>query len=421
MEQIVGIKRDLILLKHLLDRKSCNRLNEWIKEKRLKKPSLSILWFLFRQNQKAKLTKLDGRYVLSTFLPPFPSPAFERYKQKQILDFNGQARPYQLNLAVTHKCHFNCSHCSRTYRVGEELSTQRLVELVKELQDFGICLIALTGGEPLLRPDLEQIVKSIDERATSILLTSGDGLHQDRAARLKDAGLSYVSISLDHYDAKEHNLFRRSELAFRTALDAIEVSLKNRFYTAIHLTVRKDVVNDKFLTDYWKFAKGLGVQEIRITEPLPSGNWTWKKEDFFLGDAENKILDDFCSKAQDRKDWPNWMSIPFAEREQNMGCSGGKGCMYIDAFGNLFPCDFFQVAFGNIRQEPFETEWKKLTAQFKSPFRKCPLKEKISQLQSLFPEGAPIKPLSFEEACQMIDQYASIKELPDYYKKIGWK
>gem|GEM_PF-722170 len=420
MEHIVGLKKDWVLLKYTLNFKALKKLKKWTLSNKLKILPLSVIWFIFRSNKKTKLTRMGKRYVINTFLPYFPSPAFERYQYKQILDFNHILKPYQVDVAVTHKCHFNCSHCSRTYKKGEELSTQRFIELVKELQDFGICLIAFTGGEPLLRPDLEEIIKSVDERSVSVLLTSGDGLTQERALRLKASGLSYISISLDHYEEKEHNRFRRSELAFRTALDAVRVALKNGFYTAIHLTVRKDVVNNEFLTNYWNFAKSLGVQEIRITEPLPSGNWTWQKEDFFLGQKEDEILDAFCLKAQDTTDGPKMTSIPMAEREKNIGCSGGKSCMYIDAFGNLFPCDFFQVSFGNIGLESFDSAWQKLNTEFKSPFRKCPLKEKIDKLQTLFPKDAPLKPLPSEQANQILGQ-SSQQDLPDYYKKIGWK
>lgn len=421
MKHIIGFKKDWILLKHTFNLKALKKLKVWALAKKLKILPLSVIWFIFRSNKETKLTKVGSRYVINTFLPYFPSLAFERYQQKRILDFNRILKPYQVDIALTHKCRFNCSHCSRIYKTGEELSTKRFIELVKELQDFGVSLISFTGGEPLLRPDLEEIIKSVDERTVSGLLTSGDGLTQERALRLKSAGLSYISISLDHYEAEEHNRFRRSDSAFSTALKAIEVSLENGFYTAVHLTVRKDIVNDAFFTKYWNFVKSKGVQEIRITEPLPAGHWTWQGEDFFLGQKENEILDAFSLKVQHVIDGPKIASIPLAERECNMGCSGGKFCMYIDALGNLFPCDFFQVSFGNVNRESLESAWQKLSTQFKSPFKKCPLKDRILKLQALFPKGAPISPLPSEEAIELIERSSCQEDLPGYYKKIGWK
>ena len=83
-------------------------------------------------------------------------------------------------------------------------------------------MITLTGGEPLLRDDLEEIVELFDDRSCLIVGTTGDGLSAERAKRLRSRGVFGIGISLDSTDEQEHDRLRGMKGAFRTALSALQ-------------------------------------------------------------------------------------------------------------------------------------------------------------------------------------------------------
>lgn len=404
MKNITGLKKEVILLSN-------------IKSKELRTLPLNILWYLHRTFKNEKLTKVNGQYVINTFMPPFPSLAFDRLIKNSIDVYRHNVNPYSAYIALTNKCGFNCWHCSKAYRQGEEVSTQKWIELIRNLQYMGICIIGFTGGEPLYRADLEVIIKTIDGRSTSILFTTGEGLDDDRAKKLKDAGLYYMTISLDHYDTEEHNRLRGSDRAFKTAVDALKVSIANKFYTAAQLTVIKGTANSSFLNKYLDFVNDLGVQEVRIIEPMPTGRLINEKTETFLDEKDQNVLKEFHVAVNKNSRLPKVAAFTYLEDGKLYGCGAGIQHIYIDAFGNLCPCDFTPFSFGNIQNESFKTAFQRLHHQFNRPRDKCFILDNIDKLRPYFEENLPLGYAESERICAA----CSKGNLPVYYKKLGWK
>jgi len=346
--------------------------------------------YLRRAFRNERVTKFNGQQVVNTFMPPFPSLAFERLMKKSLDVNRHRTGLYSAHIALTNECGFNCWHCSSAYRQGKEVAAHRWIEVIKELQDIGISVIGLTGGEPLRRNGLEAIIKSIDARSTSVLFTAGEGLDDDRAKRLKAAGLYYVVISLDHYDEKEHNRLRGSGRAFLTAINAVKVSIKNGFYTAIQLTARKDITNFRFLYKYLNFADSLGVQEIRIGELMPAGRLINEKADIFFGERDRDILKKFHREANKDSSLPKVAAFAYIEDRNLYGCCGGRYHIYIDASGNVCPCDFTPLSFGNIRKENFKNVLQRLRRRFTRPRTGCFISDNIDMLRPLFEKNLPL-------------------------------
>jgi len=408
MKHIVGLKKNSILIFILMKN---------MKNKNLRKLPLATLWYLLQTFRNEKLTRIDGKYIINTFRPPFPSVAFDQLMKSTVAVYDGKVIPCSTYVALTNKCGFNCWHCSKADRQGEELRKEVWIQIMKKLQDIGVSIIGFTGGEPLLREDLEDIIKSIDSRSTTILFTSGDGLTSEKAKSLKDAGLFYVAISLDHYDKVKHNKLRGSDRAFDVAVQAIENSLKNGFYTAVQLTVRKDFLNRKSMDKYIEFVKYLGAQEIRIAEPMPTGRLMNEKADIFLDESERELLKNYHIEANRNGNLPKIEAIPYLESEELYGCVAGTQHLYIDAFGNLCPCDFTPLSFGNVHEEGFDVVYQRLREQFDRPRDKCFLLDNIDKIRSCF-EGD--LPLGYEESVEVC-KVCSKGNLPRFYKKLGWR
>lgn len=404
MKHITGLKKDLALLKNS-------------RSKNLRMLPFGIRWYLRDTFKNEKFTKIHGKYVINTFMPPFPSEAFERLIKNTVSGYKQDLFPYSTYLAVTNQCSFNCWHCSRAYRKGNELYNIEWIKIIKKLQDIGVSIIGFTGGEPLLRSNLEEMIEAVDERATTVLFTTGDGLNDDRARRLEKAGLTYIAISLDHYDKEEHNKFRGSEKAFDIAVEAVKTSLKHDFYTALQLTVRKDFVNLKDMDEYVKFANFLGVQEVRIIEPMPTGKLIKKESRIFLNDSEHEFLKQFHVKINKRANLPKIASFTYLEDKDMYGCGAGTQHLYIDAFGNLCPCDFTPISFGNVLKDGFDVCYQRIKKQFDRPRDKCFILENMEKICSYYGYELPLDYEKTKELCRT----CSKGDLPRFYKKLGWK
>lgn len=118
-------------------------------------------------------------------------------------------KPLCLSFEITHRCNANCKHCNRGGPVDEEqASAQTYGERARELKPV---VIQLSGGEPLLRKDLEQIIESIRNPRGApyiVVITNGILLTKEKYFRLREAGTDEFSISLDYPDER-HDEFRR--------------------------------------------------------------------------------------------------------------------------------------------------------------------------------------------------------------------
>ena len=131
-----------------------------------------------------------------------------------------------VELAVTYRCNCACEHCSAAglrAAGGAEPSAAQVLDAVRQCRRMGALNINLTGGEALLRPDLEDIVRGSGPRSAVIsLATNGLLLSAERAASLARAGLSIVTISLAAAEAAEHDRRRGHPGCFEAALAAGE-------------------------------------------------------------------------------------------------------------------------------------------------------------------------------------------------------
>ena len=155
-------------------------------------------------------------------MPPMDAPPF--------------ARPYVISWNLTYRCNLACEHCyldaGSTPQVGtenfadrSELGTEECFRVIDEIAAFAPeCLTILTGGEPLLRRDILDIVRRAAERGLWVVVgTNGVRITENVAARLVEAGARGLSLSLDALDADRHDHFRRVRGAWRNTVEGAEI------------------------------------------------------------------------------------------------------------------------------------------------------------------------------------------------------
>lgn len=373
------------------------------------------LWHVARDE---RIVKVRGGYLVSSFLPPIPSRAYGqvfRATPGTGTRFGEHVRalrtaPISLFVAVTARCAYRCWHCSAAGREGEPTGEQ-LRNVLRQLQDMGTAVIGLTGGEPLLRKDVCDLIASLDDRSVSILYTSGQGLDAAMARELRRSGLFAAGVSLDSTVAETFDQQRGMPGAWESAVAAVGHLRRAGIHTMVQCVATREMLRSG---DVWRlihFAHEIGAHEVRILETMPAGRLAGCPETQLLTLEERRQLIEIQRKA-------NWMSgcpkvTVFAHTESGdmFGCGAATQHSYIDAAGNLCPCDFVPLGFGNVFERPVADLWREMNAVVGRPRGRC-LAMELAPLVAQ--EGHfPLRPVRSEAVCRGCEP---VQELPRFYR-----
>ncbi len=188
-----------------------------------------------------------------------------------------------LRVSVTDRCNFRCVYCmpksvfSKEYKFlprSELLSFEEITRVVKTAAQFGVTKIRLTGGEPLIRNDLEQLVEwiaNVDGIKDISLTTNASLLTKKRAVSLRSAGLQRLNVSLDAIDDETFKRVNDVDIGVQDVLDGIEhATLAGFKSTKVNMVVKKGL-NDHSILPMAKFFHGTG-QILRFIEFMDVGS-----------------------------------------------------------------------------------------------------------------------------------------------------
>ncbi len=163
-----------------------------------------------------------------------------------LLQFSNDKKPVVV-WNVTQRCNLHCAHCyshsqNKDYR--NELSTTEGLGLLADLADFGVSVVLFSGGEPLLRNDLPEIIeRALVLGMRTVISTNGTLLSDDMAGRFRDAGLSYIGVSLDGVRAN-NDRFRGVNGAFDQAFKGIQAAKNAGIKVGLRFTMSRRNVTD---------------------------------------------------------------------------------------------------------------------------------------------------------------------------------
>ena len=130
--------------------------------------------------------------------------------------------PLWLLAELTYRCPLQCPYCSNPLdfaRSKDELSTAEWIEVFRQAREMGAAQLGFSGGEPLVRQDLAELIKAArDLGYYTNLITSGIGLTEEKIASFADAGLDHIQISFQAADEEVNNLLAGSKKAFAQKL-----------------------------------------------------------------------------------------------------------------------------------------------------------------------------------------------------------
>ena len=255
-----------------------------------------------------------------------------------------------LQFQYDYTCNFACQHCDITRLRGKNGSRFFTIKDVKELSrqadEMGLAHIVITGGEPLVFPDFDDIVKAIDPQKFYITSdTNGWFLDATRAKYLKSIGLDKIQLSLDSLSATEHEAFRRKSGSHQRALRAIDASLEAGLNIILATVVTKQRVRSEEFIAFLEFARKKGVA-VFVTYAKPVGAWegnfdvlvTRSDMDYLRGlEKKYKVFTHLT---------PSY--------GLNLGCIAVKRMVSITKYGDIMPCPYIHVSLGNFFEEPLK-------------------------------------------------------------------
>ena len=204
------------------------------------------------------------------------------------LDVRGRALR-DLRVSVTDRCNFRCPYCMPREVFGAEhaflprselLTFEEIARLVAVFADLGVTKVRLTGGEPLLRRDLESLVRLVASTPgiTDVALTTNGSLLAARAASLRDAGLHRVTVSLDSLDPDVFARLGDTKVPLRQVLRGIKAAVEAGLEPVKLNAVLQRGVNDAGLLDLVEFARA-GGHVLRVIEYMDVGTTNgWRLE-----------------------------------------------------------------------------------------------------------------------------------------------
>jgi radical SAM protein with 4Fe4S-binding SPASM domain len=294
---------------------------------------------------------------------------------------------------VTSRCNLACVHCrssSSAAATEGRFTLPRARAFLDDLAAFASPTVVLTGGEPLLRDDLDAILAHGTARGFRMCVATNGTLLDDLwCERLAAGGVKIVSLSLDGASAAVHDDFRKQAGAFEGALRGIGHLRARGIPFLINSSFTRRNVADVEAT--YRLAKSLGATAWYMFAVVPAGRGELLAAELIPPDRYRELL--AWHLAMERAEGeilvrptcaPQYYRLiaeaaargePLERRSLAFSTGGAKGCIagqsiaLVDAAGDVKPCSYFPLAAGNVFEEPFERIWResKLLADLRAP------------------------------------------------------
>ncbi len=331
----------------------------------------------------------EKKIIFSSWAPPIPSTAFDRLISALVASVLKKRVPDQSSIGITMRCPNKCIHCGAADIIADpELSLDEVNRVIDESIELGSYLISFDGGEPMLRHDLADMVRHVDKsRAIATSFSSGYGLTPKKAEELKAAGLYAVRISIDSPRKEEHERVRGRAGSYDDAMNGIDNALAAGILTDMFVVVSPDNIDE--LEDFYTLAENKGMHEMSLYEIIAVGRWL-DHEDETIGPSDVDRLGRFQKEKNKLRDGPRITAFPYFMGPDMFGCFAGRRWVHITSGGDVLPCAYTPLKFGNIRDEPLKDIWKRMGKTYRKTPPSCLMRDMEFRNRYIhsIPEGA---------------------------------
>jgi radical SAM protein with 4Fe4S-binding SPASM domain len=286
--------------------------------------------------------------------------------------------PFLIALNLTLRCNLACDHCYLDAKILKEGSTDELAteEVKSVLGDIAAlspeCMVVLTGGEPLLRRDIEELAAHASALGLMVVIGSnGLTLTPKRVESLKCAGVAGIGISLDSLTPSKHDVFRGRKGAWDKTMAAIDACVAGGLAFQLHFSVTDDTADE--IDDMVAFARDAGAMVLNVFFLVCTGRG--EKYTDISPDKYEQVLRRVAHAARNEQRLmvrakcaphfkriameidPGW-PITTAHGYDAGGCLAATRYARITPEGNVTPCPFMETSVGSVRDTPFAEIWQ---------------------------------------------------------------
>jgi heme b synthase len=269
-----------------------------------------------------------------------------------------------------------CVHCrasAQTAPEPDELTTDEVYGLIDQLADLGQPIFVISGGEPLMRPDIFDIAAYGTRRGLRVAVSpNGTLLTAEAVGNLIQAGVKRVSVSIDGSTAARHDAIRGVPGAFEAAMEGLARCREAGLGFQLNTTVMRQTYDD--LASVRDLAVRIGAEAWHVFMLVPTGRG--KIDDEVSPGEYEAILHEIYGMTKTSPIpirvtcGPHFMRIVAQNRRRDRdrpklvrskgrldrttrGCLAGDGYCFVSYRGDVTPCGYLPVVAGNIRQQPF--------------------------------------------------------------------
>jgi len=236
-------------------------------------------------------------------------------------------------------------------------------------------MLALGGGEPLVRPDIFELVAYARSLGLEIsIATNGTLLTHEIAREFKKMGVANIAVGLNANDKSVHEQITRVPGSFAKSKNAIYITLEAGMNLQINTTVMEE--NREAISGLLDFASEVDAQIVLLYQLVPEGRGS---EEMELSTSQYRVLTEMIAEKQKtckaiieptcspqywaylisrNGDKPSRLEMKLAETLFK-GCVAGSGLCYIKPDGEVWPCPFVPISAGNVREHPLDELWYK--------------------------------------------------------------
>lgn len=267
----------------------------------------------------------------------------------------------------TARCNLSCRHCRRlTDQSSDELQTEQIKRLMDEAMQLGPPIFVFSGGEPLLREDwqeLAQYAKNIS--LPTALATNATLIDRQVAGQIAAAGFRRVSVSLDSATPSSHDKFRGQEGSFAAALAGADALVEQGIPIQFNTSVTTGNVQE--LESIYRLALEHKAVALHLFVLVPVGcGAEIPPHEQLTADKCEQVLQWVCDKtAQGPLEIkatcaPHYYRLAAQQglaQPHSRGCLAGWSIAFISHTGQVFPCGYFPVSCGDVREDSLASIW----------------------------------------------------------------
>lgn len=291
------------------------------------------------------------------------------------LQVNFSQLPVLAEVALTDRCNLRCIFCYAGCSCGvgggqEEMTTSQVMDTIDKIFDQArVPSVSFTGGEPVMRQDLAELVAYASGKGMRVnLITNGTLMTTELAADLVQAGLASAQVSLEGVSASVHEAVTGVAGSFQQTLDGLSRLQEAGLHVHTNTTINR--INIEECCDLPRFVRDHRMDKFSMNLIIPSGSAAVNTRYLLRYTEVGEILDTVIGES-DRHDvefmWysptPLCLFNPITRGLGNKGCSACDGLLSVDCEGNLLPCSSWDDPVGNLLEADFDRVWRSRKAE----------------------------------------------------------